>query len=180
MTMPSLAWMVATTEVPERGLALRRSADDAERQALAAELEIMAVTRADLDARISPRGGGRFRLVGRLEAEAVQVCVVSLDPVEAHLDIALEIDLVPEQELPHELSELEAGTDPVEARLLEPIRNGTMDIGAIVFQEIAAALDPFPRLAGARLDRHEAGPAAADADHPFAKLGTLREPKSGA
>ncbi len=59
----------------------------------------------------------------------------------------------------------------------EPIVGGQLAVGRIVFECLAAALDPFPRAAGATLDRHEAAPQSAGAgapSSPFAVLAKIR------
>ena len=61
---------------------------------------------------------------------------------------------------------------------VEPIVNGVVDLGRIVYEELASRLDPYPRLEGVSLDRTDAGAPVA-ADHPFARLAGLKPaPKS--
>jgi hypothetical protein len=59
----------------------------------------------------------------------------------------------------------------------EPIVAGQVAVGRIVFECLAAALDPFPRAPDAALDRLEAAPSSAGADSsssPFSVLAKLR------
>ena len=67
---------------------------------------------------------------GSIEADVTQECVVSLDPVVAHLVIELAVDFVPEP----------AGgdtelIDPFATAEVEPIENGKLAIGRIVVEE---------------------------------------------
>lgn len=175
--MSSLDWSLSASEVPERGLDVVRSATADERAALARELDILGLERVDLKARIVAARGGGWRLDGRLRVAAEQACVVTLEPVPERLEITLAIDLVPQETLP---AAGESIDDPLAERIPEPIVNGRIDLGAIVFQEIAAALDPFPRRADAGLERSEAGNEDPATASPFAKLRDLatrkREP----
>ena len=43
----------------------------------------------------SRRAGGRLQLTGQLQADVVQTCVVSLEPVEAQLDVPVEVEFWP-------------------------------------------------------------------------------------
>ncbi|MFM9939942.1 MAG: YceD family protein [Hyphomicrobiaceae bacterium] len=175
--MTALDWKYAVLDVPDGGLAVSRAATPAERVPLATALDILAVDHAQLDGRIRSAGEGRYRLDGTLTADVSQACVVTLDPVPARLAIKLAIDFLPQALLPPPIptSPDEADADE-EARLAEPIVNGVMDLGEVVFQEIAAALDPYPRLPDAALDQTEAGPKDDGGTNPFAKLRNLKLP----
>lgn len=172
--MKALSWTHPMAEVPERGLDIGRKANDGERARLAAALEILAIDNLTLSGRIVPRGAGHFRLDGRLHASVVQACVVSLDPIASRLDVPLAIDLVPAGEIAAAAVADDAADDPLAARLAEPIENGVVDLGDIVFQEMSAALDPYPRLPDAELERREATGDDPDAANPFAKLRALK------
>lgn len=174
--MSPLAWSAAVAEIPDGGLPLARRATPEDCRELAVALAVLEVTRVELKGRLLSRGGGRYRLTGKLFADVTQACVVTLDPVPAALDLALEIDLVPMEQMPRvpDGDGDPDDTDTVEAPLIEPIRNGSIDLGDIVYQEIAAALDPYPRSPDAALDLTQAAPAADDRIHPFAKLKALQ------
>ncbi len=169
--MASLDWTYAVLDVPDGGLAVTRAATSAERAALAAELEILAIERLQIEGRIRSAGEGRYRLDAALTADVTQACVVTLDPVAQRLSIELAIDFVPPQLLPPPIpTGPDQDDEAPEPRLAEPIVNGVMDLGDVVFQEMAAALDPYPRLPDAALDQTEAGPKGPDTTNPFAKL----------
>ena len=91
--------------------------------------------------------------------------------------VPLELELVPEASMPVLTAKDDENENPVEAPLIEPIRNGVIDLGEIVYQEIAAGLDPYPRVADVTLDKTEAGPSDDEATNPFAKLKRLQPPK---
>jgi hypothetical protein len=58
----------------------------AERAALAASLDLIDLPRLSFEGEIAPQGRDDFALTGRLVAEAVQACVVTLAPVPARID----------------------------------------------------------------------------------------------
>lgn len=170
-------WTLSVLDVPDGGLAIDRSLEAADRAALARQLDILEVKAARLKGRLRAAGAGAYRLEGQITADVAQACVVTLDPVPERVVIALAIDFVPELHAPP-IPEVATDEDlEDETPLSEPIVNGEIDLGEIVFQEIAAALDPFPRLADATLDQTEAAPKASEDAHPFAKLRALQSPK---
>ena len=70
--------------------------------------------------------------------------------------------------------------DPPQERLVaaepdpEPIVAGSIDVGRIVFQSLAAATDPFPRLPGSVFDGPLSTPPGDKPDSPFAVLANLK------
>lgn len=176
--MPALDWTLAAAEVPQSGRDVSRTATEAERTRLASDLEITAVESVVLTGRVRPHGRDGYRLEGKLAAKVSQACVVSLDPVPESLDIVLSVDFAPEEQASAPIPEGDHDEAAAEAPIVEAIRHGVLDIGEVVYQEIAAALDPYPRASGAALETSEAGPGGDDDTHPFAKLRNLAKPKA--
>lgn len=170
-----LDWSLAVADIPERGSTVKREATAAELKAVAAALDILGCDQIALDARVRARAGGRYVLEGTIAAKLTQACVVSLDPVPDELAIDLDIEFEPDPAAASELgSDNELG-DPFEEKELEPIENGRLNLGRVVFEEIASHLDPFPRAEGAELEQREAaGPGDAKSESPFAKLAALK------
>ena len=122
---------------------------------------------------------GRFR-IGRigpdlaearleLAARVVQSCVVSLEPVEQTV-------------AEHTSFRLLTSGEPDDADTLDPdapddiIADGTVvDLGALLVEQLALALDPYPRRPGAEPPA-AAATGAGDEAHPFAALARLRRP----
>jgi uncharacterized metal-binding protein YceD (DUF177 family) len=149
-------------------------AGEAERQALARRFGLVALTALRAEVTLAPAAAGQVRLDGRLQAHVVQSCVVTLGPVEA--DIAESFTLF----------YAEDGTPPGPAVDLpiddeawpEPIEDGRIDIGEAVAQQLALALDPYPRAPGASLDPAygEVIEPAPKAPNPFAALARDKGP----
>jgi uncharacterized metal-binding protein YceD (DUF177 family) len=121
------------------------------------------------------RDGPGAKATGRLVADVVQSCVVSGEPVPAHMEEELELRFEPLDEGGDEV-ELEA-----EALDVMPVEGDAIDLGEALAQALAVALDPYPRaapevLANARRllmseEEAEAQEAAAKAAaNPFAAL----------
>lgn len=170
-----LDWSLPVADIPERGSNVKREAAAAELKAVASALEILSCEWIALDARIRPRSGGRYALEGTLAAKLTQACVVSLDPVPDNLAIDLDIEFEPGPAAATERNNDSELGDPFEETEFEPIENGRLNLGRVVFEEIASHLDPFPRAEGAELEKREAaGPGDAKSESPFAKLAGLK------
>ena len=80
-------------------------------------------------------------VTGRLEADVVQSCVVTFEPVPAKIEA--EFDRLFSRDVPEEaLDEVEIDA---EAELPEPLVDGRLDLGEILAEELSLALDPYPR-----------------------------------
>ena len=125
------------------------SATATERAALARRFGLLGLDRFAAMLRIGAAdGGGLIRVDGHLSADATQACVVTLVPVASRVeeDFCL-------------LYSLEAGPSVVEAGEVvvepegegppEPLGGAGIDLGEIVAQQLALALDPYPRAPGA-------------------------------
>ena len=147
-----------------------------ERNAIARLLDLVALDRLVVDYRLAPSSGYRLRMAGRLSASVVQTCVVSLEPVPSELDVPVEIEFWPEGA--YAALEKTAEVDPG-AGLLdwpEPIEDGTIDLGKVVYETLAIALDPYPKKAGASFEWEEraAEEGTSAKTGPFAALERLK------
>jgi hypothetical protein len=170
-----LTWVHAVHDIPEAGLSAVQHATPDELARIAQALELLACSSLTATYTITPVGMGRYRLAGRLDASLTQACVVTLEPVEARIDEALDVTFWPEADiLPPPSGEVALDEEPEP----EPIVAGQIETGRVVFECLAGAIDPFPRKSDAALDRSSAGPAGGTADKPaspFAVLARIKE-----
>jgi len=121
------------------------SAESREREALARRFELLSLDRLEAEIRLKRVGGGMIRLTGHFTADVVQACVVSLEPVASALE--------------QDFTVLYGATEPgktvmvdLETDAAEPFDGDAIDIGEAVAQQLALALDPYPRAPEARLE----------------------------
>lgn len=158
--------------VPERREVILE-ADAAERAALASRFGILGIAALRAKLRLEPEPGGTVRGRGRLMAEVTQSCVVTLDPVVQRVDAPLDLRILGEGEVP-------ADEDPDSPDEIES-EGGQVDLGEAVAEQLALALDPYPRTPGAELPALDAATGEAEAaegparPNPFAGLAKLRE-----
>jgi uncharacterized metal-binding protein YceD (DUF177 family) len=167
---PPLSRKVRVAEIAAGGTPVDVRASEAERAALAAEFGLLGVDR--LDARLVFRrlASGVVEVRGRLEADVVYPCVVTLEPVPGRVEEEIEARFA-DGPSPRQ-SEVEV--DALAADPPEPIVGGAIDAGAIAAEFLALGLDPYPRAPGAAL---EPGPAEAVHDERFAALARLATPR---
>jgi uncharacterized metal-binding protein YceD (DUF177 family) len=139
----------------------------AEREAIAARLHIPGVLALRCRFDFARAGaGGTLAAHGLLQARVVQECVVSLEPFEADVTEAFSVRFVPPG--------LESGDDDPLSDDELVYQGGVIDLGEAAVEQLALALDPFPRRPGAALPEAEPEQEAAN---PFAVLGQRRSPQ---
>lgn len=152
------------------------TATKAEMEEIAQLLDLVALNRLDFSYRLDHRGEGRWRLAGQLQADATQTCVVTLDPVEASLDVPVEVEFWPAS-LVEEFGR--RAEEPGNHGLLdwpEAVVDGRIDLGPVIYETLATALDPYPKREGASFDWSQAGSEEAEKGKsgPFAALDILK------
>jgi len=118
------------------------------------------------------------RAKGRVTAELVQACVVTLDPIPARIDEKFEVDFLEGVQPP--VADLELDAEAADAP--EPAPSGWIDLGELAAEQLGLAIDPYPRKPGAAIpDEWRGGPAAEPAaverPNPFAALEKLKGDK---
>jgi hypothetical protein len=142
----ALDWTYAVAEIPSGTRPQHRDATAEERAHIAAELGLISCNALAATYTLRPAGGGRYRLEGTCEAAVVQPCVVSLEPVPASLSLPVSVLFSPDADQEQE-PKAPAGDDAEILSLpeVEPIEHGRLDVGRVVFETLAAGLDPYPR-----------------------------------
>jgi len=146
-------------------------ADAPTRTRIARALGLPAIARLKADITVTPWLDGA-RIDGHIDAQVTQICGVSLDPFEAPVTDDFMVRVVP-------AGSPNAAQEDAEDALLDPEREDppdvvdgdTFDIAAYVVEDLALALDPFPRKPGVTFEP----PADATPESPFAVLKALKK-----
>jgi uncharacterized metal-binding protein YceD (DUF177 family) len=164
---------ISVTELPAEPVAM--TATDAQRKALAEAYDIVAAKSLAATVELSPMPGGGVAVDGRVVADIVQNCVVSLVPVDEHIDEPFSIRYVRDPDrLPRAGEEIVVEPDAVDLELLQ---GQTIDVGALAEEYFALAINPYPRAPGAVLPA-DADDDGGEKDSPFAVLAALaKSPK---
>jgi uncharacterized metal-binding protein YceD (DUF177 family) len=112
-----------------------------ERAKLAMRFGLLALDRLSAVLHLKRGRGGAVLVQGRFIADVTQACVVTLEPVPAHLEQDFTAIFAPR-------SAVQAGEVLIVLEEDEPpeeIVEGRIDLGEAVVQQFAVALDPYPR-----------------------------------
>ncbi len=170
---PEFSRLVKVEDIGPDGLDLEIEAGPEELESLRKRLGLLSLDHlvAVLRLVVAPTGIS-IKVSGRYQAQLAQECVVSLEPVESTVDEVLEAEFGPSSEE----SEILLAMDEPEP--VEPLVDGRIDLGELVVQNLAMALDPYPRKAGARMPDFDQRFENTDTlleESPFSVLATLRK-----
>ncbi|MEA2862790.1 MAG: hypothetical protein QOC84_746 [Bradyrhizobium sp.] len=176
MTTKPDPWRVPilVAQIPEAGLHRDIEADGPVREGMAALAGLREILSASASLDVTPSGGGRFHVAGRVRARVGQTCVVTLDPIETDIDEPIDLTFAPSDQIP-ELSDLVDDAAASEEEIPdppEPIVNGVIDLGRLATDALLLAIDPYPRKPGAVFE--PLVEADDPEDHPFAALRALK------
>ncbi|MEI6985087.1 MAG: DUF177 domain-containing protein [Rhodospirillaceae bacterium] len=159
--LPEFSRPLAAESLPNAELVREIAASPGEAQALARRLELVAIGSLIATIRLCRVEGGRMvRVCGKLTADVVQSCVVTLEPVPAHIEESFSALFAPPELLPDSDGVIFLDTFALEQDQPEAMEGGIIDIGELTTQHLSLALDPYPRCPGtvfAGFDDHLAG-----------------------
>ncbi|AWK86865.1 YceD family protein [Azospirillum thermophilum] len=179
---PEFSRIVSAEMVRRADLTETIEATEAERRALAERFELEGIGRLTATVRLrAVRGGQMIRVSGSLEADVVQTCVVTLDPVPAHVSESFEALFAPETMIEDEGLEIDIDPTVADEDSPEPMVNGRIDIGELTAQHLSLGLDPYPRAPGIDFEGYDEGEeeeeqpvAEPEKPNPFAVLERLK------
>ncbi len=167
---PELSRPVSLDRIAVRGTSLVVEADGAELAPIASRLGVPAV--GTVRCRWAFREPTGLTQVidadGVLDAVVSRICVVTLEAFDEIVHEAFSVRFVP--------AGTESGSDDEDPDTpdLLPYAGSSIDLGEATVEQLALALDPFPRAPGAVLDRVigvDSEDGEADGANPFARLG---------
>jgi uncharacterized metal-binding protein YceD (DUF177 family) len=194
---------VDVVHLPANGRVYTLAADAPTRAAVAAHLELQALGRLIATMTVMPALEGGVAVSGRFDADVTQTCVVTLQPLPATVGgeinrrFATPPRVKPAPQQPDGKAKTKAETakpakefpeegwiDPDED-VPDPIEDGQIDLGGVLVEELALALDPYPRAPGASFTGVGTAPAevqsAGDSprESPFAALAGFKPAPRG-
>lgn len=149
-----VSFPVHVARLPKKGTTVAIEADAEQRAALADVHGLRAVDRFVATLEVAPWKQGGVRVAGRVAADIVQDCVVTLEPVAASVDEEVTAVFLPEG------SKLAVPTYSAEGEILldaegddapEVFSGDTVDVGQLAEEFFSLGIDPYPRKAGVSL-----------------------------
>jgi len=152
------------------GQRLDVTADEAARSAIAERLGLSRLDRLEAHV-VLERDGASILARGRVLASLDQSCVITGEPVAAHVDEPFEVKFLPEPAAASPDEEIELGAEDCDTMFHD---GATIDLGGAVADSLALALDPYPRSTAAAAALKEAGVISEAEASPFAVLAKLK------
>lgn len=171
---PAFSRPFPIADIPPEGAHAQVDAEAAERAAIARVADLVDLPRLHGHFELAHLPGGGVRVSGLVEADVVQTCVVTLEPVEGKVREEVCVRFVPAEQIAAPSHSDDTEVDPDEASDLEPLEGFSVDLGKLTLEFMLLGLDPYPRKDGALFD----SPPPRDDDdkrHPFAALAGLRD-----
>jgi uncharacterized metal-binding protein YceD (DUF177 family) len=148
-------------------------ADEGEQRAIAARLGLGALDRLEAHVTLS-RTGPLVRVEGRIVAALQQSCVVTGEPVAAHVDEPFALLFMPEPESAVPDEDIELGEEDCDVVFYD---GAAINLGSAIADTLALSIDPYPRSAAADAALKEAGVLTEEQASPFAALAALKGQK---
>jgi uncharacterized metal-binding protein YceD (DUF177 family) len=172
---PELSRRLPVGRIGPGGTEITVEANPEECAKLARRLSLPAVQALSCRFRLhAPDADGAVEADGVLSARVVQTCVVTLDEFPANVADAFTVRFVPARDL----SEAEEAVVDPDADDDIPYVGDSIDLGEAATEQLALALDPYPRKPGAEAPAEVTGAGApageSDRPNPFAALAKLR------
>lgn len=153
---------VALDRIGPQGTSLDVEASATELPAIATRLHVVALQGLRCAFKLRRVGATTIEAQGVLQAQVTETCVVSLDPFEHEVQESFTLYFVP------------AGTedDDLDPEAIDevPYSGSAIDLGEAAVEQLALALDPYPRRPGAALPAD----ITVEPSGPFAALQALR------
>jgi hypothetical protein len=150
-----VSFEVHVARLPKDGLPVVFEADQAQREALAKAHGLSSVEAYKTDLLVTAWKRHGVKVTGTVEANITQECVVSLDPIEAHIEEDVEGLFLPADSKLGRLGfdgggEIVIDADGADSP--ELFSGDTIDAGELAEQFFGLAIDPYPRKPGVSLD----------------------------
>lgn len=145
-------FVLSVDQVGTEAMPVRWRANAGECSALAGYFDVAKIDRLELVGQIERLGDGpAVRLRASVRAEITQICIVSLEPVQAHIDESFALVYMPTTSDCEPQSPKEVLVEPDEEDGPELLVDDRIDVAAVVVEQVALALDPYPRLDNAEM-----------------------------
>ncbi len=178
-TKSPVSFLAHVARLPRKGMPVVIHADARQREALARDHALAEVRSWRADLIVEPWKRNGIKVSGRVVADIVQECVVTLNPLETRIDEAVEGLFLPEDSKLGRLGFERAGEIVIAAEgpdSPETFSGDSIDVGALAEEFFALAIDPYPRSKGAQIASAGLEEGDVEADGPLQeKLRALRD-----
>ncbi len=152
--MPEFSRLVQVDAVGSDAAALTLRASDDECAAVAGRLDLQSITGLRAEVSMRRTAAGLIRLNVDFSANVVQSCVVTLDAVAATVADRFSVlcDGTQARGKKEDDGSGDVFVDPFGEDPVEPLVDGSLDLGELVTQHLSLSLDPYPHAPGIEAD----------------------------
>ncbi|MDO8287847.1 MAG: DUF177 domain-containing protein [Parvibaculum sp.] len=177
---PEFSKILAVADVPQNGTVIRFDVSESERAALAERFDLLELRSFKGEISVKPWRRHGLSLEGKFEADVVQACIATLEPIDAFVKHRFALHFLPAEMIERDVAaaaKAEIIVDVQSEDPPEPIENGQIDIGEAMSEELSIAIDPYPKKPGAVFVPAADAPAevAEIRPNPFAALEKLKK-----
>jgi len=179
---PIFSYSQPLADIAPEGLRVAFEAAPDDCAAMAKAAGLVGLTRLNAAFDLSHLAAGGILVSGTVDADVIQTCVVTLEPVENRVREPIAVRFLPPDQVAAlnaaNAQEDEEGTEAMPAEDVEPLMGVAIDLGRLAYEFMALGLDPYPRRAGAVFAAPIGDPADRDEaarNRPFAGLAGLRD-----
>ena len=148
----AIHYPVNVRSLPVKGVRIKIDADEKERQKLKENHGLLSVDSFHADVHVSPWKKRGVRIKGKFEADIVQACVVTLEPIPEHVEEEVQSVFIPEDSKLVKYEELdhtgEVFIDAEGPDTPEVFHGDSIDVGAFLEEFFELSLNPYPRKEG--------------------------------
>ena len=138
---PEFSRPLPVEKIPAHGMEQSIDANDGERRELAERFGLAELKKLHADLVVHPeRANQAISVTGKITADFVQQCVVTLEPLPGHIEHEIDVLFMVPAEDEEITAEMEGET--------EAIIDDMIDLGELVAQHLGVMIDPYPRKAG--------------------------------
>lgn len=168
----AVSFRVSILRLPRGGMPVAMEADERQREALASAHGLLSVERFRADLLVTPWKREGVKVTGRVRADITQQCIVTLDPLPAHVEEEVSGVFLPADSKLGRLGFGEGGEIYLDADgpdAPETFTGDTIDVGALAEEFFGLGINPYPRKPGSALA------AEPDSEPPSPPQGPLQE-----
>lgn len=158
--------------LPAKGMPVLIEADAAQRAALAEIHGLLEVKRYTAKLLVAPWKRNGVQVTGTVDADIVQACVVTLDPIDANVTETIDTIFLPQDSKLGRLGFEGGGEILLDAEGddgPETFSGDSIDVGALAEELFGLGIDPYPRKPDAKVE-----PALPE-ERPESSSGPLQE-----
>jgi hypothetical protein len=162
---------MSLADVPPSGRSVSVITSQEERRGVASLLQLPGIAALEATLLVSPYGKDGLEVEGEIHAQLTQICVVTGESFESDVIAPVEIQFSPHGQDPNAPLGPEEFVNPEAEDPPDLLVGGRIDLGAIVSEFLALALDPYPKKPGASFSTY-VGPGT---ESPFVALSSLKK-----